>query len=79
MSIVSDAGPIGDLIRRVRGEYLEMPGLRITARQAQRLFGLDATTCDEILDRLRQSGFLLRTGDGLFTLAQAGDQAAPPR
>jgi hypothetical protein len=77
VSIVSGVGPGGDVILRVRGEYLEMPGLRLTPRQAQRLFGLDATTCDEILDRLWESGFLSRTGDGMFTLAQAGDRAAP--
>ena len=77
MSIVSGVGPSGDLMRRIRGEFLEMPGLRLTPRQAQRLFGLDATTCDEILDRLRESGFLSRTDDGMFTLAQAGDGAAP--
>ena len=30
-------------------EYLEMPGLRLTAPQAQSLFGLDAETCDAVL------------------------------
>jgi len=79
VSIVSAIGPTGDLVRRIRGEYLEMPGLRITARQAQRLFGLDATTCEEVLAGLLQSGFLSRTVDGMFTLAQAGDQVAPAR
>jgi hypothetical protein len=76
VSIVSGVGPRSDLIQRIRGEYLEMPGLRVTARQAQRLFGLDATTCDEILDHLREIGFLSRTDDGMFTLAQAGDRTA---
>ena len=79
MSIVSTIGPTGDLVRRIRGEYLEMPGLRVTARQAQRLFGLDATTCDEVLAGLLQSGFLSRTVDGMFRLTQPGDQVAPAR
>ena len=78
MSIVSDVGPGGDLIRRIRGEFREMPGLRVTAHQARRLFGLDPAACDEILDGLWRCGFLSRTDDGMFTLAQAGDQAAPP-
>jgi hypothetical protein len=76
VSIVPGVGPSGDLICRIRSEYLEMPGLRLTAREAQRLFGLDATTCDGILDHLRESGFLSRTNDGIFTLAQAGDRSA---
>ena len=79
MSIVTVIDPIGDLIRRIRGEYLEMPGLRLTARQAQRLFGLDPTTCDEVLAGLLQSGFLSRTVDGMFRLTEAGDQIAPAR
>lgn len=30
-----------DLIVRISAEYLEMPGLRLTLRQALRLWGLD--------------------------------------
>ena len=79
MSTISAIDPTGDLVRRIRGEYLEMPGLRVTARQAQRLFGLDATTCDEVLAGLLQSGFLSRTVDGMFRLTEPGDQVAPAR
>jgi hypothetical protein len=79
VSTVSTIGPTADVVRRIRGEYLEMPGLRVTARQAQRLFGLDAITCDEVLAGLLQSGFLSRTVDGMFRLTQASDQLAPAR
>ena len=79
MSIVSVINPTGDIVRRIRGEYLEMPGLLVTARQARRLFGLDATTCDEVLAGLLQSGFLSRTVDGMFRLTEPGDQVAPAR
>jgi hypothetical protein len=79
VSIVSVIDPTGDIVRRIRGEYLEMPGLRVTARQARRLFGLDATTCDEVLAGLLQSGFLSRTVDGMFRLTEPGDQVAPAR
>ena len=79
MSIVSTIGPTADLVRRIRGEYLEMPGLRVTARQAQRLFGLDVITCNEVLACLLQSGFLSYTVDGMFKLTQPGDQVAPAR
>ena len=79
VSIVSRLDARNALIRRISAEYLEMPGLRVTASQAQRLFGLDATTCDNVLETLLQSGFLSRTSDGMFTLAPAGDRNARPR
>ena len=58
-----------DLLRRVRAEYIEMPGLRLTARQAQCLFGLDAESCDAVLGTLLDTKFLTRTPTGLFALA----------
>jgi hypothetical protein len=79
VSVVCTTSPTADLVRRIRAEYLEMPGLLVTARQAQRLFGLDAITCDEVLAGLVQSGFLSRTVDGMFRLTQSGDQVAPAR
>ena len=54
------------LIGRVRGEYLEMPGLRLTRRQAQRLWGLDDDTSDRILKVLVERKFLTRAPDGSF-------------
>lgn len=54
------------LERRIRGEYNEMPGLRLTPAQARRLWDLDATTCQAALDDLIQSGFLQCTRDGTF-------------
>ena len=79
MSIISAIGSPGDIIRRIRAEFLEMPGLRLTAREAQRLFGLDATTCDEVLAGLLQCGFLARTVNGKFRLTQAGDRVVSER
>jgi hypothetical protein len=43
---------------RVRGEFNEMPGLRLTREQAARLWGLDAQACDQVLDRLVAASFL---------------------
>ena len=40
------------IIERIRGEYLEMPGLRLTPQQAQRLCGVDQTVCKAVLDAL---------------------------
>ena len=58
-----------DVLRRVKGEYLEMPGLRLTIAQAQRLWGLDRSVCDSLLGALVDSKFLFRTRDGAFVRA----------
>lgn len=60
---------IDDALRRVKGEYLEMPGLRLTAAQAQRLWGLDSQACDALLGALVDTKFLYRTRDGAFMRA----------
>ena len=52
------------LLRRIRAEYLEMPGLRLTAPQAQCLFGLDSETWDAVLAALLDAKFLSRTHNG---------------
>ncbi len=57
------------IVRRARAEYLEMPGLRLTSAQAQRLWGLDRRTCEELLAALTRAQFLARTRDGSFILS----------
>jgi hypothetical protein len=49
------------LIARAFGEFVEMPGLRLTLAQAKRLWGLDEPTCVRVLERLVEFGFLCRT------------------
>jgi hypothetical protein len=51
---------------RIRAEYWEMPGLKLTPAQAQRLWGLDRESCDTLLADLVCTGFLARTRDGAF-------------
>ena len=58
--------PLEDVLRRVQGEYLEMPGLRLTAAQAQRLWGLDRAACDTVLRALVDAKFLFCNRDGAF-------------
>ena len=52
------------LLQRVRSEFNEMPGLRLTPAQAGRLLGLDAPSCQRVLNALVQSAFLRWTADG---------------
>ena len=47
-----------NVIERVRGEFNEMPGLRLTPEQAARLWGLDAGSCNQVLRSLVSSSFL---------------------
>src|SRR5262245_11511571 len=58
------------VLRRVQGEYIEMPGLRLTAAQAQRLWGLDRASCDALLGALVERKFLFRTRDGAFVRSE---------
>ena len=58
--------PLEGFLRRIRGEYLEMPGLRLTTAQAQRLWGLDRAACDALMASLVDAKFLSRTPDGAF-------------
>ena len=62
---------ISTLEDRVRGEFLEMPGLRLTVRQASRLWAVDHVTSERVLDELASSGFLSRTREGAYLRASA--------
>ena len=58
-----------ELLRRIEGEFREMPGLSVTAPQAERLFGLDSTTCSFVLMTLMQRGTLKQTASGTYVRA----------
>jgi hypothetical protein len=53
------------MIRRIQSEYDEMPGLKLTEAQAQRLWGLDGNTCRLVLATLLERRFLRRTATGM--------------
>jgi len=57
------------LLHRVRSEFLEMPGLRLTSGQAARLWSVDHGTSQRILDGLTTAGFLWRNSNGAYLLA----------
>ena len=62
------AGIVTALSVRVHGEYREMPGLRLTVRQAARLFGIPLEVADAVLRDLRRASVLVRAGDGAYSL-----------
>lgn len=57
---------IQDVVRRIQGEFLEMPGLRLTPEQARRLWRLDERACEAVLGALVDARFLAKTRDGAF-------------
>ena len=57
------------LVQRVRGEFHEMPGLRLTFAQACRLWQMDPATCEIVLERLTRDGVLLQTRQGHYVAA----------
>lgn len=65
---------IDDVIEMVRLEYLEMPGLRLTSAQVQRLCGIEPHVCQLVLDSLVESKFLEAIPDGHY--ARLTDQHA---
>ena len=54
------------LLHRIRGEFLEMPGLRLTLQQAARLWHLDPTLVTSLLGTLVEARFLAVTPDGAY-------------
>jgi len=60
------------VLTRIRREYVEMPDLRLTGRQASRLWNLDQAACQAILNALIQDHFLSQTADGSYVLASEG-------
>ena len=55
----NDADSIrGELERRIRGEFEEMPGLLLTSAQAARLFGISSEVCANVLAHLIEEGML---------------------
>jgi hypothetical protein len=59
-------GAARQLLARARGEFLEMPGLQLTVSQAARLWALDRTTSETVLERLVSAGFLWRSQVGTY-------------
>lgn len=57
-------------VTRAKAEYLEMPGLTLTAEQARRFFALDATLCESVLTMLVESRFLVRTRNAAFARSE---------
>jgi hypothetical protein len=65
------------VLERLRAEYLEMPGLRLTRPQVARLCGIDPTTCTLILEALLDEKFLCVKIDGRYARLIEGEIRRP--
>ena len=63
------------LLRRVHGEFMEMPGLRLTVAQACRLWNVDATTSLDVLNHLVDEQFLRVSGS--HYVSRSGTRTRP--
>jgi hypothetical protein len=50
--------PYREAFDRIRAEFLEMPGMRLTPEQVERLSGVDRGVCKCVLDDLVRAKFL---------------------
>ena len=57
---------------RIRAEYLEMPGVRLTPAQVEWTCGIDLAICTRVLEQLASAGFLCRTEEGSYARVAAG-------
>jgi hypothetical protein len=58
-----------DAIRRVRAEFVEMPGMQLTPAQAARLWHFEPEFCDAVLTALVDTKFLVQTRRKTFARA----------
>ena len=57
-----------DLAIRIRAEFAEMPGLKLTLPQASRLFNVERVQCQRILEGLVTHGDLSTSGGSFLRL-----------
>jgi len=79
MSPSAPTAHLMDPAHRIYSEYLEMPGLRLTSEQAQRLLGIDAAVCTNALELLVNAGFLRLTPTGQYVRVTDGLVVPPLR
>jgi hypothetical protein len=58
-----------DWIQLIRAEYHEIPGLHLTKAQVTRLWNLESTMCDAVLEALEGARFFRRTHTGAYVKA----------
>jgi hypothetical protein len=69
--------PYEQVFERIRAEFLEMPGMRLTPAQVERLAGEDRSICQSVLEDLVRARFLCTSEDGSYgRLSEASTRRA---
>ncbi len=55
------------VLNRIRAEFEEMPDMKLTSEQIQRLCGVNRSLCEAALESLVQMQFLSVTSDRRYT------------
>ena len=61
-----DTPAILDTLVRMQTEWIEMPRLKLTRPQAERLWSLSSDVCESAFESLVRSGFLVQAPDGAY-------------
>jgi hypothetical protein len=64
---------VAHLTERILAEYRQFPGLRLTTRQAARLWTLETVHCEDVLKALVDAGYLYVDDSGQYALRQIAD------
>jgi hypothetical protein len=74
--------PYQEAFERIRAEFLEMPGMRLTPEQVERLSGVDRAVCKCVLDDLVRAKFLGMLPNGsygrLSDIGKSGSRSIHP-
>jgi hypothetical protein len=65
------------VLERIRAEYLEMPGMKLTMEQMQRLCGIDQAMCQLVLESLVKANFLCLKSDKTYVRLTEGGSPLP--
>ena len=68
--VLSQDPAINTWLTLIQAEYREIPGLKLTKAQAQRLWGIDRAAADALLEALIASRFLAKTASEAYVLAE---------
>ena len=66
-------------VDRLRAEFLDLPGLRLTPEQARRLCGVELGNCAAALNTLVREKFLCAKADGTYARLTDGEPQPRPR
>ena len=67
-----------EAFERIRAEFAEMPGMRLTAEQVERLSGVDRAVCQDVLEDLVRARFLNRLNGSYSKLSETSISESPP-